>query len=53
VDLNWATASETNSLKFELEKADITNTSLADYVKFSEMPASGLSIDNKEIWSGE
>ncbi|HPD34559.1 MAG TPA: hypothetical protein PKV40_09470, partial [Candidatus Kapabacteria bacterium] len=48
VDLNWATASETNSLKFELEKADITNTSLADYVKFSEMPASGLSIDTKK-----
>ncbi len=48
VDLNWATASETNSSKFEVEKAEITNSTIADYNKIKEMPAAGLSVDTKK-----
>jgi len=43
VDLNWATASEVNALRFDIEKATIENNIRTDFVKFDEVATIGTS----------
>jgi len=43
VDLNWTTASEVNSLRFDLEKATFENNLRSDFVKFDEVPSIGTA----------
>lgn len=43
VDLNWATASEVNALRFDIEKATIENNIRTDFVKFDEVASRGTS----------
>lgn len=42
VDINWVTSSETNSSKFEVEKANVGSN---DFAVISEVPAKGNSVD--------
>lgn len=41
VDLNWATASEINSLRFDIEKANVIDNIRTDFVKFDEVQSTG------------
>ena len=43
VDLSWSTASELNSSKFEVEKAEITSAGKGTFTKIDEVPAAGKS----------
>jgi hypothetical protein len=43
VDLNWSTASETNSSMFEVEKTEITNGLRGTFSKIGEVSAAGNS----------
>jgi hypothetical protein len=43
VDINWSTANETNSARFEVEKAEITTTGRSMFTKIDEMAAAGTS----------
>ncbi|HRP03214.1 MAG TPA: T9SS type A sorting domain-containing protein, partial [Candidatus Kapabacteria bacterium] len=43
VELNWRTASEQNSSRFEVERADVTASGTSSYVKIDEVPAAGNS----------
>jgi len=45
VDLSWATASEVNSSKFEVEKANVSNTGVGMFTKIDELSAMGKTID--------
>lgn len=56
VDVNWSTASEQNTARFEVERADVLPTGTSSYVKIDEMAAAGNSsvikhygpvVDNK------
>jgi hypothetical protein len=56
VDVNWSTASEQNTARFEVERADVNSTGTSNYVKIDEMSAAGNSsvikhygpvVDNK------
>jgi hypothetical protein len=41
--LNWSTASEQNTSRFEIERADVLATGKSSYMKIDEMPAAGNS----------
>ena len=43
VDLNWSTASEVNSLRFDIEKANVENNIRTDFVKFDEVSSTGTA----------
>jgi hypothetical protein len=43
VDISWSTASEQNSVKFEIERAEITSAGKSIFSKIDEMPAAGKS----------
>jgi hypothetical protein len=48
VDVIWATASELNSARFEVEKASISNAGRSEFVKIDEVAAAGKSGKLKE-----
>jgi hypothetical protein len=43
VELNWSTASEQNSDRFEVERADVSGAGQTDFVKIDEVRAAGNS----------
>ena len=47
VDLSWSTASELNSSKFEVEKAEITSAGKSMFTKIDELAAAGKSTVTK------
>jgi len=51
VDLNWTTASEVNSLRFDLEKATYENNLRSDFVKFEEVPSIGTATTIYTLWT--
>jgi hypothetical protein len=44
VELNWSTASEKNSDRFEVERADISGAGQTDFVQIDEVRAAGNSV---------
>jgi hypothetical protein len=47
VDINWSTATEYNSAYFEIEKANVKNSIVAEYAKIAIVDAAGISGDVK------
>jgi hypothetical protein len=45
VDINWATGSEYNTSLFEVERADVSNNSMANFSKIAAVKAAGVSGD--------
>jgi len=48
VEVTWSTASEFNTAKFEIEKAEIKDDVKGSFFKISELPAAGTSNIEKE-----
>jgi len=51
VELNWTTASEQNSARFDIERALITNAGKSAFVKIDEVPARGNSATNSDYFA--
>lgn len=47
VELNWMTASEIGSAKFEVERADVNSGIVSAYTKINEVKAAGMSAVNQ------
>ena len=43
IDLNWSTASEVNSLRFDIEKANVENNIRTDFIKIDEVSSTGTA----------
>ncbi|MBM2815189.1 MAG: hypothetical protein HW421_1951 [Ignavibacteria bacterium] len=48
VDIYWSTATEMNSARFEIEKADFTNSGNSQFQLIQSVPAAGTSKEIKE-----
>ncbi len=61
VELNWATASELNSSKFEVEKATMLQSGKSSFTVIDEVPAQGISsvrtnygpVVDRNVFNGE